>query len=143
MCSINGRSNFFDLFDLVGKSRGLFGCRSNCRYRGFAWHSESGSILDRLIRVPWDQIHVFWLHLGLFAVRWRDGSVLGFWHWGLWGRSVHIVNETMINLCGLGIVGHPAAVDDELVRYLVFPWNEDRGFETIGLAGEAKRGRPL
>jgi hypothetical protein len=44
----------------------------------------------------------------------------------------------MINLCGLVIVGHPATIDDELVRDLVFPWNED-SFETIGLAGEAKR----
>lgn len=49
----------------------------------------------------------------------------------------------MIDLRGLGIVGHPATIDDELVRDLVFPWNENRGLETIGLAGEAKRGRPL
>ena len=49
----------------------------------------------------------------------------------------------MINLCGLVIVGHPATIDDELVRDLVFPWNENRCFETIRLAGEAKRGRPL
>lgn len=49
----------------------------------------------------------------------------------------------MINLRGLGIIGHPATIDDELVRDLVFPWNEDGGFETIGLAGEAKRGGPL
>jgi hypothetical protein len=54
-----------------------------------------------------------------------------------------MANEAMINLCGLGIVDHPATIDDELVRDLVFPWNEDRGFETIGLAGEAKRGGPL
>jgi hypothetical protein len=56
-----------------------------------------------------------------------------------WGRSVHIVYKATINLCGLVIVDHPAIIEDELVRDLVFPWNEDRGFETIGLAGEAKR----
>jgi hypothetical protein len=49
----------------------------------------------------------------------------------------------MIDLCGLGIVGQPATINDELVRDLVFPWNGDRGFKTIGFAGEAKRGRPL
>jgi hypothetical protein len=49
----------------------------------------------------------------------------------------------MIDPCGLGIVGHPATIDDELVHDTVLPWNEDRGFKTIGLAGEAKRGRPL
>jgi hypothetical protein len=49
----------------------------------------------------------------------------------------------MIDLCGLGVVGHPATINDKLVCNLVFPWNEDRGFKTIGLAGEANRGRPL
>jgi hypothetical protein len=45
----------------------------------------------------------------------------------------------MINLCRLGIVGQPATIDYKLVRDLVFPWNENRGFKTIGLAEEAKR----
>jgi hypothetical protein len=44
-----------------------------------------------------------------------------------------------MDLSGLGIVGHPATVDDKLVGDLVSPWNEDGGsFKTIGLAGEAK-----
>jgi hypothetical protein len=49
----------------------------------------------------------------------------------------------MIDHFGLGIVGHPATINDELVLDRVFPWNKDRGFKTIGLAGEANRGRPL
>jgi hypothetical protein len=49
----------------------------------------------------------------------------------------------MIDHFGLGIVGHPATINNELVLNRVFPWNEDRGFKTIGFAGEANRGRPL
>jgi hypothetical protein len=45
----------------------------------------------------------------------------------------------MVDHCGLGIVGHPAAINDELVLDLVPPSNEDRGFKTIGIAGEAER----
>ena len=53
------------------------------------------------------------------------------------GRSLHIVNEAMINLCGVGIVSRPATVNNELVCDLVFPWDEDRGFET----GEMREAR--
>lgn len=49
----------------------------------------------------------------------------------------------MINLCGFGIIGNLATIEDELVHSLVFPWNQDMGFETDKLAGEAKRGGPL
>jgi hypothetical protein len=46
----------------------------------------------------------------------------------------------VIDLCGLGIVGHPATVNDELVCDLVSPWDVDCGsFEAIGLAGEVER----
>ena len=68
---------------------------------------------------------------------------MGFLGCRLWRCGVHIVDEAMVDLCGLGIVGHPATIDDELVGDLVSPWNEDGCFKTIRLAGEPERGRPL
>lgn len=62
---------------------------------------------------------------------------------GLWGRCVDVVDEAMVDLRRLCAIGHPATVNNELVRDLVSPWNQDWCFEAIRLAGEAERGRPL
>ena len=53
---------------------------------------------------------------------------------------MHIDDKATINLGRLGIDGHAATIDDELVGYLVSLWDEDRGrFKAIGLAGGAER----
>jgi hypothetical protein len=50
----------------------------------------------------------------------------------------------MIDPSRLGIVGHPAIVDDKFVCHLVSIWDEDGGsFKAIGLASEARRVSPL
>jgi hypothetical protein len=54
-------------------------------------------------------------------------------------RCTH-VDKAVIDLSRLGIVGHPATIDDELVCHLVSLWDEDRGrFKAIGLAAGAER----
>jgi hypothetical protein len=72
------------------------------------------------------------------AAQWKAQALI---ERGLWRSGVDIVDKAVIDLCGLGIVGHPATIDDELVCHLVSPWDEEGGsFKAIGLAGEAKRG---
>jgi hypothetical protein len=63
------------LFDLVGNNGRLFRCRRSYRFRGFVRLSEGGTILDRLISVPWGLSHVLWLHLALIV---GGNGVLGF-----------------------------------------------------------------
>jgi hypothetical protein len=43
--------------------------------------------------------------------------------WELWGRSVDVVDEAMVDLRRLCVVRHPTTVNDVLVRNLVLPWN--------------------
>jgi hypothetical protein len=60
--------------------------------------------------------------------------------YGRTGVGGDIDDKATISLGRLGIVGHPATIDDELVCHLVSLWDEDRGgFKAIGLVGEVER----
>jgi len=108
--------------DPLDKGRWLFGCRlSSGSSRDFVLLIEGVSVCHRFVSVHWDLFRVFRLHLGLRAIGW--GGELGFLRWGLWRCGVYVIDEAIVDLCRLCVVGHPATVNDKLVSDLVFPSN--------------------